>query len=149
MLDAATRRNLELDTHASGNREFTLLGVLDRTITPMGARLLRRWLHRPLRDHGVLNRRQQAIDALIDQRGYEGLREILRGIGDLERILARVALRSARPRDLSTLRDGLLAAPALRNALAGSDSPLLHASCSTNLRRAQHDSARIWPQRAR
>ena len=116
-LDAATRRNLELDTHASGNREFTLLGVLDRTITPMGARLLRRWLHRPLRDRGVLNRRQQAIDALIDQRHYEGLREILRGIGDLERILARVALRSARPRDLSTLRDGLLLAPRLAFAL--------------------------------
>ena len=116
-LDAATRRNLELDTHASGNREFTLLGVLDRTITPMGARLLRRWLHRPLRDRGVLNRRQQAIDALIDQRSNQGLREILRGIGDLERILARVALRSARPRDLSTLRDGLLLAPRLAFAL--------------------------------
>jgi DNA mismatch repair protein MutS len=118
VLDAATRRNLELDTHASGNREFTLLGVLDRTITPMGARLLKRWLHRPLRDRGVLNRRQQAIDALIDQRGYEGLREILRGIGDLERILARVALCSARPRDLSTLRDGLALAPRLREQFA-------------------------------
>ncbi|GAA0720279.1 DNA mismatch repair protein MutS [Dokdonella soli] len=124
-LDAATRRNLELDTHASGNREFTLLGVLDRTITPMGARLLRRWLHRPLREHSVLNRRQQAIDALIDQCHHESLREILRGIGDLERILARVALRSARPRDLSTLRDGLALAPRLREELAACDSPLL------------------------
>ncbi len=125
-LDAATRRNLELDAHASGNREFTLLGVLDRTITPMGARSLRRWLHRPLRERGVLRRRQQAVDALIEQRSHEGLREILRGIGDLERILARVALRSARPRDLSTLRDGLALAPQLRAALADRDSPLLH-----------------------
>ncbi len=99
-MDAATRRNLELDAHASGSNEFTLLGVLDSTITPMGARLLRRWLHRPLRDRGVLRRRQQAIDALLDQRRFDGLRDVLRGIGDLERILARVALRSARPRDL-------------------------------------------------
>jgi len=125
-LDAATRRNLELDTHASGNREFTLLGVLDRSITPMGARLLRRWLHRPLRERGVLQRRQQAVEALIDQRRHESLRETLRGIGDLERILARVALRSARPRDLSTLRDGLALAPRLKNELAACDSPLLH-----------------------
>lgn len=124
-LDAATRRNLELDTHASGNRDFTLLGVLDRSITPMGARLLRRWLHRPLRERGVLQRRQQAVEALIDQRRYESLRETLRGIGDLERILARVALRSARPRDLSTLRDGLALAPRLKEELVGCDSPLL------------------------
>ncbi|RYD16968.1 MAG: DNA mismatch repair protein MutS [Lysobacteraceae bacterium] len=118
-MDAATRRNLELDTHASGNREFTLLGVLDRTITPMGARLLRRWLHRPLRDRGVLAARQQAVDLLLQQRRHEPLREVLRGIGDLERILARVALRTARPRDLSTLRDGLLLAPRLHEAIAG------------------------------
>jgi len=116
-MDAATRRNLELDTHASGNREHTLLGVLDRTITPMGARLLRRWLHRPLRDRVVLRRRQQAVDSLVDARRHEDLREVLRGIGDLERILARVALRSARPRDLSTLRDGLALAPTLARAI--------------------------------
>ncbi len=112
-LDAATRRNLELDTHPSGRTEHTLLGVLDETVTPMGARLLRRWLHRPLRSRDVLRARHQAIGALIDNRRYEALREKLHGIGDLERILARVALRSARPRDLSTLRDGLLAAPVI------------------------------------
>jgi len=125
-LDAPTRRNLELDTHPSGRTEHTLLGVLDRTITPMGSRTLRRWLHRPLRNRDVLRRRYQAIDALIAQRRFEALREVLRGIGDLERILARVALRSARPRDLSTLRDGLLATPALRSTVAECDSPLLH-----------------------
>jgi len=124
-LDAATRRNLELDTHPSGRTEHTLIGVLDHTITPMGARALRRWLHRPLRDHAMLRRRYQALDSLIIQRRFESLRDVLRGIGDLERILARVALRSARPRDLSTLRDGLFAAPALRAALADCDSPLL------------------------
>ena len=125
-LDAATRRNLEIDTHASGNTEFTLLGVLDASVTPMGARLLRRWLNRPLRNRDVLKRRQQAIDALLDGRHCEALSEVLRGIGDLERILARVALRSARPRDLSTLRDGLALAPKLRDELAACESPLLH-----------------------
>ncbi len=133
-LDAATRRNLELDTHASGNRDFTLLGVLDQTVTPMGARLLRRWLHRPLRERGVLQRRQQAIETLIEQRRCEPLRETLRGIGDLERILARVALRSARPRDLSTLRDGLALAPRLKEELAACDSPLLRRTAGPDWR---------------
>ena len=131
-LDAATRRNLELDTHASGRIENTLLGVLDETATPMGARTLRRWLHRPLRDHALLRRRYQAIESLVANQRSLGLRDVLRGIGDIERILARVALRSARPRDLSTLRDGLLAAPALRAAIANCDSPLL-ASLLTQL----------------
>ncbi|HKT30371.1 DNA mismatch repair protein MutS, partial [Dyella sp.] len=126
-LDAATRRNLELDTHPSGRIEHSLLGVLDETVTPMGARLMRRWLNRPLRSRDVLRRRHQAIGALIETRRHENLRDQLRGIGDLERILARVALRSARPRDLSTLRDGLAAAPALRASIASVDSPLLHA----------------------
>lgn len=91
----------------------------------MGARELRRWLHRPLRDQSILKRRYQAIASLIERRRFEPLRETLRQTGDLERILARVALRSARPRDLSTLRDGLLAAPALREAIGDCDSPLL------------------------
>ncbi|MEP6483288.1 MAG: DNA mismatch repair protein MutS, partial [Rudaea sp.] len=124
-LDAATRRNLELDVHPTGRSEYTLLGVLDRTITPMGSRELRRWLHRPLRDHALLKRRHHAVATLLIQRRYDALRDTLRDIGDLERILSRVALRSARPRDLTTLRDGLLAAPALRHALLDCDSPLL------------------------
>ncbi|WP_350015634.1 DNA mismatch repair protein MutS [Rhodanobacter sp. IGA1.0] len=116
-LDAATRRNLELDTHPSGRIEHSLLGVLDETVTPMGARALRRWLTRPLRSRQTLRRRHQAIGMLIDSRRHESLREQLRGIGDLERILARVALRSARPRDLSTLRDGLAATPGITRAI--------------------------------
>ncbi|HVX03486.1 MAG TPA: DNA mismatch repair protein MutS [Rhodanobacteraceae bacterium] len=125
-MDAATRRNLELDTHPSGDTRYTLLGVLDSTITPMGARALRRWLHRPLRNHTVLRLRHQALAALIESDALPELRDRLRAIGDLERILARVALRSARPRDLATLRDGLAAAPDLRSTLARLDSPLLH-----------------------
>jgi DNA mismatch repair protein MutS len=125
-MDAATRRNLELDTHATGDMRFTLLGVLDATITPMGARMLRRWLHRPLRDRAILRARHQALGTLLDARTFERLREKLRSMGDLERILARVALRSARPRDLATLRDGLATAPALRGELSPIESPLLH-----------------------
>ena len=127
-LDAATRRNLELDTHASGNNAFTLLGVLDTSVTPMGARLLRRWLHRPLRARAPLQRRQQAVQMLQDGAACEPLREVLRGVGDLERILARVALRSARPRDLSTLRDGLALAPAIARVLGAADGSLLPAA---------------------
>jgi len=148
-LDAATRRNLELDTHPSGRSEHTLLGVLDHTITPMGARALRRWLHRPLRDHTMLRRRYQAIDSLIGRRPFESLREALRAIGDLERILARVALRSARPRDLSTLRDGLLAAPALRATLTDCDSPLLGElvdALGEHTETAQHLAAAVLEQ---
>jgi DNA mismatch repair protein MutS len=144
-LDAATRRNLEIDTNASGRTEHTLLGVVDRTITPMGARLMRRWLHRPLRDHAIVGERRGAVDAFIDARRFEPMREILRGIGDLERILARVALRSARPRDLSTLRDGLELAPQLRACVVDCASPLLrdlvgslgeHADTAAHLARA-------------
>ncbi|WP_291221447.1 DNA mismatch repair protein MutS [Dokdonella sp.] len=126
-LDAATRRNLELDTHVSGQRGATLLGVLDTSVTPMGARLLHRWLNRPLRDRVTLRQRYHAVRALIEARRIEALRDELRGIGDLERILARVALRSARPRDLSTLRDGLARTPILRARVSGIDSPRLDA----------------------
>jgi DNA mismatch repair protein MutS len=141
-LDAATRRNLELDTHASGRSEHTLFGVLDATVTPMGGRLLRRWLHRPLRETSVLRARYHAIGTLGTSAADAGLRERLRAIGDLERILSRVALRSARPRDLSTLRDGLLRLPDLAALLAPLDSPRLralagelegHESCASRL----------------
>jgi DNA mismatch repair protein MutS len=126
-LNATTRRHLELDARSDGRAGHTLLSVLDSTITPMGGRLLRRWLQRPLRDQGLLAERHHAVQALLDAGGDAGLRESFRGIGDLERILARVSLRSARPRDLSTLRDGLAALPGLRAQLATLDSPQLAA----------------------
>ena len=126
-MNAATRRHLELDTRVDGDSRHTLLGVLDSTITPMGGRLLRRWLHRPLRERQVLGQRHQAVATLIEQGADADLRERFRGLGDLERILTRVALRSARPRDLATLRDGLALLPALREQLAPLDSPRLQA----------------------
>ena len=124
-LDAATRRNLELEASLTGNEEATLFAVIDSTVTAMGSRALRRALARPLRSHPVLQERYQAIATLIDSRGFESVRGELRAIGDLERILARVALRSARPRDLVQLRASLAALPAVRRALEPFDSPLL------------------------
>jgi DNA mismatch repair protein MutS len=124
-LDAATRRNLELDSSLSGNDAATLFAVLDCSVTAMGSRALRRWLNRPIRAQPELRRRYHAVATLADSRRYETLRARLRDIGDLERILARVALRSARPRDLLQLRTSLGATPGLRTALAGFDSPLL------------------------
>jgi DNA mismatch repair protein MutS len=126
-MNAATRRHLELDTRIDGDTRTTLLGVLDSTITPMGGRLLRRWLHRPLRDRRIVGERQHAVATFVEQRADASLREMFRALGDLERILARVALRSARPRDLSTLRDGLALLPDLRTLLAPLDSPRLQA----------------------
>ncbi len=129
IMDPATRRNLELDESLAGKPELTLAGVFDRTATAMGARLLRRWLHRPLRDHATLRLRYHAVGTLTDNAGHAALGETLRSIGDLERILARVALRSARPRDLAQLRAALAALPllhrALRAILEQTPSPLL------------------------
>ncbi len=122
-MNAATRRHLELDTRVDGDHRHTLLGVLDTTITPMGGRLLRRWLHRPLRDRRTVAERHQAVEALIENRLEVPLRESFRALGDVERILTRVALRSARPRDLSTLRDALGSLPAIRRHLETDGEP--------------------------
>jgi DNA mismatch repair protein MutS len=125
IMDPATRRNLELDESLSGSPQLTLAAVFDRTTTAMGGRLLRRWLHRPLRDRSILRGRFQAVATLIASAQHTQIAEHLSAIGDLERILARIALRSARPRDLAQLRDALAALPALRNLLANAQSPLL------------------------
>jgi DNA mismatch repair protein MutS len=129
IMDPATRRNLELDESLAGRPDLTLAGVIDATSTAMGGRLLRRWLHRPLRDHTTLRIRYQAVATLMDSARYEALAQALRGVGDLERILARVALRSARPRDLTQLRTALGTLPSLRRLLTATldtaPSPLL------------------------
>lgn len=129
-MNAATRRHLELDSRIDGDSRTTLLGVLDSTVTPMGGRLLRRWLHRPLRDRNVLRHRHQAVATLIESRAGDEVRERFRALGDLERILSRIALRSARPRDLSTLRDGLGLLPDVRGLLAPLDAPRLAELCA-------------------
>ncbi|MGO1071601.1 DNA mismatch repair protein MutS [Lysobacter sp. CA199] len=130
-MNAATRRHLELDSRIDGDSRTTLLGVLDSTVTPMGGRLLRRWLHRPLRDRDVLRHRHQAVATLIESHAGDDVRERFRALGDLERILSRIALRSARPRDLSTLRDGLGLLPDVRKILAPLDAPRLAELCAS------------------
>jgi len=127
ILDAASRRNLELEHSLMGDHKNTLISVLDNTATNMGARLLSRWLNKPLRDQTVLRNRHQAVDSLIQQYHYETLHESLRHVGDIERIISRIALGSARPRDLSTLRDSLKTVPELHSVLKPIDNPHIQA----------------------
>ncbi|MEW8104792.1 MAG: DNA mismatch repair protein MutS [Candidatus Thiodiazotropha endolucinida] len=124
IIDAATRRNLELVHSLSNQPQHTLAGIMDRTVTAMGSRMLRRWISQPLRHREAVAERHATIEALLASRLYHELREILQGIGDIERILARVALKSARPRDLATLREALGALPQFQPLLAQLDSPL-------------------------
>ena len=126
--------------------ELTLAGVFDRTATAMGGRMLRRWLHRPLRDRHTLRERYQAVATLIDGSRIHAIAGCSRAIGDLERILARIALRSARPRDLVHLRAALGALPALHQTLRGvqARSPAPR-RCSSSLLAAIGDHARSTP----
>ena len=117
LLDAATRRNLEIDINLNGGEEHTLFAVLNSTVTAMGTRHLRRWLHRPINDGDELLARQDAVRALLDQYRFDPLRTALKGISDMERILARIALGSARPRDLTRLADSLGTLPSIHVAL--------------------------------
>nr|WP_277627059.1 DNA mismatch repair protein MutS [Pseudomonas mosselii] len=125
ILDAASRRNLELDINLAGGRDNTLQSVIDRCQTAMASRLLTRWLNRPLRDLKVLKARQDSIRCLLDGYRFEKLQPQLKEIGDIERILARIGLRNARPRDLARLRDALGALPELQNAMAELEAPHL------------------------
>ncbi len=125
IMDAATRRNLELDINLNGGDEHTLFSVLNRSATSMGSRLLRRWLNRPLRDLDLLNGRQEAIAKLKHNYGFEIFNNILKQVGDMERILGRLALRSTRPRDLSRLMMSLACYPELQSELARLDSSQL------------------------
>ncbi len=120
LLDVASRRNLELDSRMIGRRDHTLINILDECATPMGGRLLRRWLHRPLRNIDILRARHNIIGVLLEQHCVDVLYQHLRAVGDIERILARVALKSARPRDLKQLCIVLGMVPALQEQLAQS-----------------------------
>ncbi len=124
-LDAATRRNLEIDLTLRGEPSPTLYSLLDTTETAMGARLLRHWLHHPLRDRMQVAARHAAIGELIESGSCEATRLTLRPVGDIERMTSRVALKTARPRDLSGLRESLLQLPLLRECLRHAASPCL------------------------
>ncbi len=118
-LDATSQRHLELEFHPEGKREMTLLGVLDATVTAAGSRLLKRWLRRPIRNRTVLEARYDAVEALMEGDRFQEIREALKPIADLERITSRIALGSARPRDLVLLRATLRHLPALQALLEG------------------------------
>ena len=117
LMDASTRRNLELINNLQSEEIHSLAWVLDRTATPMGRRLLRRWINRPLRDQAILQKRQSAITLILKKKFYAELWKNIHPIGDLERIIARVALRSVRPRDLMQLRQALSLIPTLHQQL--------------------------------
>ena len=120
-LDEMTRRNLELvEPLRAGAEGATLLEVIDRTLTPMGGRLLRRWLLAPLVDPAAINSRLDAVQVLVrDGRGRERLREALDGVRDLERLAGRAALGRATPREMGALRDSILRLPDVAGAVGG------------------------------
>ncbi len=113
ILDAATRRNLEITQNLSGGTDNTLADVLDKTATAMGSRMFKRWLHQPMQDRTTLNHRLDAITELRETGLFADLHPLLKQIGDIERILARLAIRSARPRDLARLRFAMQQLPEL------------------------------------
>ncbi len=116
-MDAHSRRNLEIDVRSNGATDYTLLSLMDTTVTPMGSRLLQRWLHEPLRNvDGVIRRQDWVTDALAARAG-EDIRASVKPVGDLERILTRVNLGSASPRDIGKLRDALGQLPVIKEAL--------------------------------
>ncbi|GAB1425135.1 DNA mismatch repair protein MutS [Thauera terpenica] len=148
-LDAATRRNLELTETLRGEASPTLLSLLDTCMTSMGSRWLRHALHHPLRERALPAARQAAVAELVGEplsaednafaitgleastgRSAAAVRGTLRGVADVDRITARIALRSARPRDLSALRDTLARLPALEQTLSGCHAALLVEICA-------------------
>ena len=120
-LDASTRRNLELTQNLAGGTENTLASVLDKCVTPMGSRLLKRWIHQPIRNIQKLQQRQHVISEILHQDFIGELQPYLQQLGDMERILARVALRTARPRDLTRLRTALEQIPSIKDILKTSE----------------------------
>jgi len=128
-IDAVSRRNLEIEASLAEGKSHALLNVIDTTSTVMGGRLLRRWLQQPLRDHSVLQCRHDAVEKLLYNRCHSDFHNTMRGICDIERIMTRVALKSARPRDLIQLRDSLSLLPQIKEMLGNIDSPRLNSLC--------------------
>jgi len=129
-IDSNSRQNLELvQTISRQSSDHSLLGILNHCTTAMGHRELRRWLQKPLRDQAQVRQRHHAVATLLDNRQFETIAEAMRPIGDIERILARIALLSARPRDLSTLQSTLQLMPQLQALVSLLDSPLLQFLC--------------------
>lgn len=125
-MDSATQQHLELFNNNQGGRDNSLLASIDFTASAMGSRLLKRWLGRPLRQQQILHLRQQAITELLKHKQHLTLHPLLRQVCDVERIVSRIALKSARPRDLIQLRQTLALLPELHKTLSTNHSVLLH-----------------------
>ena len=125
-IDKATRRNLELDINLNGEQDFTLFALMDQCQTPMGSRLLRQNLNQPLRQLAILQQRQDGIKALLNDYLFEQFQPLLKNIGDMERILARLALRSSRPRDLVKLLESVNQLPPIKQLLSQSSLQALN-----------------------
>ncbi|MDO6684282.1 DNA mismatch repair protein MutS [Agarivorans sp. 2_MG-2023] len=121
-LDATSRKNLELTRNLAGGYENTLSSILDRSSTAMGSRLLNRWLHQPLSNQQQVSARQDCIAEILETDLYPLVQTVLKSIGDIERILARLALRSARPRDLARLRNAFSLLPELQSYLSSTQA---------------------------
>jgi len=125
-IDSASRRNLEIEFNLQGGRDHTLVALLDRCASPMGGRLLRRWLHGPLRDRSAVAERIESLQQLLEAPAARAaLQAELQRVGDMERILARVALQTARPADLVRMRQALAALPDIRRMAGELDGALL------------------------
>lgn len=124
ILDDATQRNLEISVNLQGGDNNTLAQLFDHTGTPMGSRLLKRWLHQPIRHQSTIEQRHEAIHCLLNSTNLNNIQQTLKGITDLDRILARVGLQSARPRDLLQLRSILHTIPQLQEAIPDNTSLL-------------------------
>ena len=133
VIDTVTRNNLEIEKSQTGQHALSLVGLFDRCATPMGSRMLRRWFNGPIRHVGELRKRHDGVEWLLETGYYLDLKVILRQVGDMERILARVAMKSARPRDLVRLKTALAELPAL-NQLIGDTPSLLIDSLKKRLR---------------
>ncbi len=125
VIDTVTRNNLEIEKSQSGQNALSLVGLFDRCATPMGSRMLRRWFNGPTRDVDELRKRHNGVEWLLGNQHYTDLEPILKQVGDMERILSRIAMKSARPRDLVRLKMALGVLPALNKLISDTPSVLI------------------------
>ena len=124
-IDPNTRKNLELTATLQGKKEYSLFSIIDTTRSPMGSRLLSRWIHNPLKSRDKLNARLNAIQSLLHKQQYQALQQEIKSVGDMERILSRISLLSARPQDLTRLRKALNYLPKIKGLIVHISDPLL------------------------
>ncbi len=129
VLDQSTKRNLEISATMAGQADGSLFSVIDRTLTPMGGRLLKKWVNNPLKKLALIHERLDAVEELVKNNSMRTkLREEMKEVGDLERLIAKIATGRANPRELNQLKAILLQVPAIKNVLTPSTSSSLRAA---------------------